>query len=172
MNTEAPNTLLDSDEAVVLTWLTPYLIDHCSAWFDAVDMPSDHQTVLDHIQKHDMLNQHWQELWESAQPSCTTAHVLVTRGGDGQLTGLVFVEQDNDRYMHIPLGAIGWIAVSPSHRGQGVAHKLMRQADDWFASHGVRAVEVFVSHWNTSAQSLYARHGFVARDNRMLRSLP
>jgi dTDP-4-amino-4,6-dideoxy-D-galactose acyltransferase len=61
-------------------------------------------------------------------------------------------------------GRIGLIAVSLGARGLGIGKALVDEAVKWFAAHGKRRVTVVTQGRNLTAQRLYGRSGFIARD--------
>ena len=160
-------TLKTSDQAMVEVWLRDYLEVHCAHWFEGVGQPKDAAFIASHVRQHQLVARDWQELWQSAGDDVDDAHVFVQRDEQGQLLGLILVECDEDRYLKQPMGSIGWIAVAPSARGQGIGRSLMALAAQWFVQKSVCGVEVFVSHWNQSAIDLYERCDFHVGDLRM-----
>jgi ribosomal protein S18 acetylase RimI-like enzyme len=54
-----------------------------------------------------------------------------------------------------------WVA--PDARGRGVGDALITAAVRWASEHGARELRLDVAAGNTSAITLYARHGFVDR---------
>ena len=62
------------------------------------------------------------------------------------------------------------IYVRPAVRGRGIATDVMIALPRALAGAGVRAVHLEVDRTNETAQRLYARAGFAARDNYMLMS--
>lgn len=73
--------------------------------------------------------------------------------GDSLLGYLIF-------YFVIDEGEITRIAVAPGNRRQGVGGRLLRQADEFCAEHGIRRMLLDVRESNVSAREFYARHGF------------
>lgn len=156
------------DAATICTWLEDYLGQHCDHWAAAI---AHHWTPAQrhaHIQQ--LVARDWRELCEAAAHD--DQHVFVSRGADDAPRGLLHVEVSLDRYMLTRYGVISWIYVSPEHRLGGVADGLMARAMDWFKARDVSGLEVFVSDFNAPAQALYARYGFVVRDQRMLATAP
>ncbi|BCB91201.1 GNAT family N-acetyltransferase [Phytohabitans suffuscus] len=75
---------------------------------------------------------------------------------DGQPVGMAsgFPEDDPD---------VVWLHsmwVDPARRGKGVGDRLVAAVVAWAARSGARAMMLGVVEGNTSAEALYARHGF------------
>ena len=69
-----------------------------------------------------------------------------------------------DRYAHIFL-----VYVSPSHRGQGIAKALIKQAQDWAKARGDRQIGLQVFPHNQPALNLYKQLGFQTHSLLMLK---
>lgn len=57
-------------------------------------------------------------------------------------------------------GYINNLYVTPQRRSQGLGYELMKQADDFFRSRGIKRVRLTVTAANASAVALYENSGF------------
>lgn len=61
------------------------------------------------------------------------------------------------------VGQIGLVGVSSAYQGRGIGLQLVEESLRWFASAGVRQVEVVTQGRNIAAQRLYQKCGFFTR---------
>ena len=80
--------------------------------------------------------------------------VLVIRGGDDDITGMVTLGTRHGR------GDIGLIAVDAACRGKGHGQALMHAAHQWFIARGLRFAQVVTQDANAPACSLYHKCGY------------
>jgi len=65
------------------------------------------------------------------------------------------------------LGEIDSIFVAEEFRDQKIGDSLMQVALNWLDSSGAKSKTVVVVHGNESANTFYARYGFMPRSNRL-----
>jgi GNAT superfamily N-acetyltransferase len=82
---------------------------------------------------------------------------LVAEAG-GALVGLAWAKRSADEPDVIDIFQM-WVA--PTHRGQGIAAALVREAVAWARAAGARSARLGVETGNGAAVRLYAREGFV-----------
>lgn len=63
------------------------------------------------------------------------------------------------------------IAVSPSHRGRGLARSLVSELERWGREQGCSLVEVTSAEWRTDAHAAYRALGFEEAPRRFTRRL-
>ncbi len=76
----------------------------------------------------------------------------------GEIVGGVLVGTDGRR------GYLQHLAVSPSHRGQGIGRLLVFAAVDGLKQEGIEKTHLFVHTVNVAAQNFYEGLGWFARD--------
>lgn len=85
----------------------------------------------------------------------TSSAVLVARPDDGtEIIGTVMVGHDGHR------GWIYYLAVPPTHRGNGLGAALVAAAEDWVKEHGIPKVMLMVRAENAATLSFYERLGY------------
>ncbi len=67
-------------------------------------------------------------------------------------------------------GFVDEIFIRPAVRGRGVASEVLLELPKALATAGLRALHLDVARSNLAAQKLYARAGFVAREDNVLMS--
>lgn len=80
----------------------------------------------------------------------------------GELLATAMVGHDGHR------GWIYYLAVTQSHRGQGLARQLVHACEDWVRGHGVPKVQLMVRRDNSVAVGLYERLGYEESDVQVL----
>jgi len=98
--------------------------------------------------------------WDALTASEFNA-VLVAEDG-GRLVGTAIASYDGWR------AYIYHVAVAPSHRRRGVAHALMREAEQNLVGAGARHVYVAVHEENTEGLALVAATGYLPEGERVL----
>jgi ribosomal protein S18 acetylase RimI-like enzyme len=78
----------------------------------------------------------------------------------GGIAGFLWVVVCENSWTSERYGYVNNVYVSPTLRGQSLGVELMRQADDFFRSRGVRRVRLTVTAANEAAASLYHRSGY------------
>ncbi|MEM7262486.1 MAG: GNAT family N-acetyltransferase [Planctomycetota bacterium] len=80
--------------------------------------------------------------------------VLVVRGDDNEIAGMVTVGTKGDR------GDIGLIAVDDRYRGRGLGTSLVNAAIDWSHRAGLSRAQVVTQGKNVGARRLYEKCGY------------
>jgi ribosomal protein S18 acetylase RimI-like enzyme len=91
--------------------------------------------------------------WDALIAGPTTAVLLATDGGE--LLGTAIASSDGWR------AYVYHVAVAPEHRGEGLGHRLMDQAEQYLLSAGARYVYVTVQQDNTEGLALAASQGYL-----------
>jgi ribosomal protein S18 acetylase RimI-like enzyme len=76
------------------------------------------------------------------------------------LVGFLWVVVCQNNWTGERYGYVNNLYVAPLRRGQGLGGELMRQADEWFRSRGVKRVRLTVTSSNAAAAALYGRSGY------------
>ena len=107
-------------------------------------------------------------LTESAELPDRHWHDLASRHADGRdrsillalsdeaVVGMIRVERESPD----DLFGIYSLWVDPAHRRQGLAARLLSEAERWACTQGARRAELFVARDADPARSLYQRHGY------------
>ena len=90
-----------------------------------------------------------------------TSTVLGLRN-DEEVIGTVMVGHDGHR------GWVYYLAVVPTHQGQGLGKELMKDAEDWLRGRGVVKVQLIVRHSNEAVAGFYHRLGYNDDEVRVL----
>ncbi|HYQ16495.1 MAG TPA: GNAT family N-acetyltransferase [Polyangiaceae bacterium] len=85
-----------------------------------------------------------------------TASKTLIAEREGRPVGFVIVKPDASRVL-----ALNAIAVLPSERGRGIGQRLLRAAEQYGRSQGMRAVALNTAQANLAALDLFLRAGFV-----------
>jgi ribosomal protein S18 acetylase RimI-like enzyme len=78
----------------------------------------------------------------------------------GNVLGFLWVVVCQNNWTGERYGYVNNLFVAPHRRGEGLGRELMRQADDFFRSRGVRRVRLTVTTSNQSAVALYEKSGY------------
>ena len=81
-------------------------------------------------------------------------------GKHGNIAGFLWVVITQNTWSGERYGYINNLYVSPERRGGGLGRELMKQADEFFRSRGIRRVRLTVTHNNESAVELYRACGY------------
>jgi ribosomal protein S18 acetylase RimI-like enzyme len=76
------------------------------------------------------------------------------------LIGFLWVVICQNNWTGERYGYINNLFVTPHRRAQGLGHELMRQADEFFRSRGVKRVRLTVTSANAGAVALYQKSGY------------
>ncbi|MEX0784568.1 MAG: GNAT family N-acetyltransferase [Dehalococcoidia bacterium] len=98
--------------------------------------------------------------WEALVAGPTTAVLLAT--DRDELLGSAIASSDGWR------AYIYHVAVAPAHRGDGLGHRLMDQAEQYLLSAGARYVYVTVQQDNTEGLALAASQGYLPEGELVL----
>ncbi len=83
---------------------------------------------------------------------------------EGQATGYVTCHLNQPEPA---CGQIGLMGIGERAQGRGIGQRLIYHSLAWFASHGMKTVEVVTQGRNIRAQRLYQRCGFVTKSLRL-----
>jgi len=89
-----------------------------------------------------------------------TLLVVVEDGDQVIASGYAQIRSTKEAYVHDQHAYLGFIAVSPSHRGQGINQKMMDKLFEWSRSRGVNDIVLEVYSANESALKAYRKAGF------------
>lgn len=92
-----------------------------------------------------------------AQQIKSSGHLMLVAEADGQIIGTVFGSHD---------GRKGWInrlAVAPRYRRQGLAQRLIKEAEDALAREGLIIVAALVEAHNGPSLELFRKLGYEER---------
>ncbi len=100
--------------------------------------------------------------------------LIADANGDfaGCLIGIV--QQYESHYMDPGLAGYGDVFdlfVAETHRGQGLAARLLAEAEKRFKAMGLTSMELFVLAGNESAIAAYKKHGFGVQDFAMRKKI-
>ena len=96
---------------------------------------------------------------------------LVATDGTGTPLGYIHLEPTEDGLSGTPAGYVSIIAVRAESEGQGVAKRLMEEAESWAKARGYRFLLLDVFGSNETARRFYERRGYVADSLRLRRKL-
>ncbi len=85
---------------------------------------------------------------------------VMERGGQIVASGYVQLRDVKPIYHHTQIGHVGFLYVTPAHRGQGLVQQLLNHFGEWARSRGVDTLELEVYAHNAAAVSAYERAGF------------
>ena len=77
-----------------------------------------------------------------------------------KIVGFLWVVLCQNNWTHERYGYINNLYVAPGRRGQGLGGDLMRQAEEWFRTRGVRRLRLTVTASNEAAVALYQKSGY------------
>ena len=96
------------------------------------------------------------------------SHVLLIAEDAGKRTGfLLMLDTIPDEVTRMPQGFIAYMAVEPSHQGQGIGSRLLAAAEDEARRRGLPYMGLMVTEDNAAARALYERAGFLT-ERRLL----
>ena len=129
------------------------------AWAIRPATSADHDAVIE-LWRETGLGQAAPDEWDVLITGSTNA-VLVAEEA-GRLIGTAIASYDGWR------AYIYHVAVSSAHRRRGVAHALMREAEQYLLGAGARHVYVAVHEENTEGFALVAATGYLPEGERVL----
>lgn len=112
----------------------------------------DYTSAFAHAFRHD--------LRRAMLDPCNGLFVLDDGREERKIVGFLWVVLCQNNWTHERYGYVNNLYVAPNRRGQGLAKELMRQAEDWFRSRGVRKLRLTVTSSNEAAVALYQRSGY------------
>lgn len=151
-----------TDEPVVRSWLKPYLEQHLAWWRAAYG-------AAPKIPVAQLVTREWQGLVKASDAPEQFVGVAVA---GLEAVGVVLAATQDDHYLGIKVGVLGWLYVVDKTRGQGVSSVLMTAADAWMQAQQVEGRQVYVTTDNRAAVKVYERFGYRAVDARMLGAAP
>lgn len=80
--------------------------------------------------------------------------ILVAEDAGGRLLGSIYMERRGRR------GYLGMLAVDPGQQRQGLARRLMQEAEERFRAEGMEAVEIIVLNLRTELPPVYRKLGY------------
>lgn len=96
------------------------------------------------------------------------SHVLFIAERDGERAGFVLMlDTMPDEVTRMPQGFIAYMAVEPSHRGNGIGSRLLAAAEDEARRRGLPYMGLMVTEDNAAARALYERAGYLT-ERRLL----
>lgn len=96
------------------------------------------------------------------------SHVLLVAEQAGTRVGFVLMlDTMPDEVTRMPQGFIAYMAVEPSHRGQGIGSRLLAAAEDEARRRGLPYMGLMVTEDNAAARALYERAGYLT-ERRLL----
>ncbi len=96
------------------------------------------------------------------------SHVLLVAERDGERAGFVLMlDTMPDEVTRMPQGFIAYMAVEPSHRGNGIGSRLLAAAEDEARRRGLPYMGLMVTEDNAAARALYERAGYLT-ERRLL----
>jgi ribosomal protein S18 acetylase RimI-like enzyme len=81
-------------------------------------------------------------------------------GKCGNIAGFLWVVMAQNSWSGERHGYINNLYVAPERRGAGLGRELMKHADEFFRSRGIRRVRLTVTHTNEAAVKLYRACGY------------
>jgi ribosomal protein S18 acetylase RimI-like enzyme len=81
--------------------------------------------------------------------------ILAAENASGELLGCIYTE------VHPSHGYMGQLAVDPAHQRQGLARRLIAEAEQYLRSQGCPTVKITVLSTRPELPPLYRRFGFV-----------
>jgi ribosomal protein S18 acetylase RimI-like enzyme len=89
------------------------------------------------------------------------SHVLVAvKAGVIVAAGLAQIRLSKEHFVHQRHAYLGFMFVSPDHRGQGINRQVIDRLVSWSSEHGVKDVYLDVYAQNESAIKAYQKVGF------------
>lgn len=96
------------------------------------------------------------------------SHVLLVAQDAGTRVGFVLMlDTLPDEVTRMPQAFIAYMAVEPSHRGQGIASRMLAAAEDEARRRGLPYMGLMVTEDNAAARALYERAGYLT-ERRLL----
>ena len=96
------------------------------------------------------------------------SHALLVAEDAGTRVGFVLMlDTLPDEVTRMPQAFIAYMAVEPSHRGQGIASRMLAAAEDEARRRGLPYMGLMVTEDNAAARALYERAGYLT-ERRLL----
>jgi GNAT superfamily N-acetyltransferase len=99
------------------------------------------------------------------------ARTLIVCAPDGTRLGFAHMRPVKDGVTDEPCGYVSLLALVPEAEGQGIADRLMREAEAWARGRGYRLLSLDVFADNRHAVDFYLRRGFVTESLRLVKPL-
>ncbi|MBC7813121.1 MAG: GNAT family N-acetyltransferase [Burkholderiales bacterium] len=98
-------------------------------------------------------------------------YLLVKEGNCAVGLLIVAIHTDSPMFRYRQWVEVEALYVAPSHRGMGIAQRLLDQAYQWAEVQGLSRVQLYVTASNERAQSVYTDQGFSVTQAIMRKSL-
>jgi ribosomal protein S18 acetylase RimI-like enzyme len=96
------------------------------------------------------------------------SHVLLIAEHKGTRAGFILMlDTMPDEVTRMPQGFVAYMAVEPSHRGNGIGSRLLAAAEDEARRRGLPYMGLMVTEDNAAARALYERAGYLT-ERRLL----
>ena len=96
------------------------------------------------------------------------SHVLLLADDNEKRVGFILMlDTMPDEVTRMPQGFVAYMAVEPSHRGRGIASRLLAAAEDEARRRGLPYMGLMVTEDNAAARALYERAGYLT-ERRLL----
>ena len=99
------------------------------------------------------------------------AQTLVAWSADGKRLGYIHMRPFKDGVTDEPCGFVSLLALVEEAEGQGIAHRMMEEAESWARAQGYRFICLDVFADNRRAVEFYERRGFQTETLRMVKPL-
>ena len=127
------------------------------------------------LDAHFALAAGWEQLLrEGFLATCTNPDKLwLLVKDDDQPIGLLIagVHSDSPLFRYRHWVEVEALYVAESHRGSGIAHRLLKRAYEWADQQGLARVQLYITASNIRAQSVYTEQGFTVTQAIMRKSL-
>lgn len=96
------------------------------------------------------------------------SHVLLIAEHNGARAGFILMlDTMPDEVTRMPQAFVAYMAVEPSHRGNGIGSRLLAAAEDEARRRGLPYMGLMVTEDNAAARALYERAGYLT-ERRLL----
>jgi ribosomal protein S18 acetylase RimI-like enzyme len=99
-------------------------------------------------------------LTDALYQSRTDMTILVAEAPLGTPAGYVMVSTHHDPFLGVPHAHVEILAVDPRARGQGLASRLMNEAESWARASGFDRITLNVFFTNQAAREIYQHLGY------------
>src|SRR5215207_535236 len=163
---------------ISLTWaadalcIVPAQLNDCDAVVDHFGALHRYNTALD---AHFALADEWEALLrhEFRETFQHPDHLWLLGKANDQAVGLLMaaIHTDSPMFRYRHWVEVEALYVTDSHRGTGIAQRLLNRAYDWAEQQGLARVQLYVTASNSRAQSVYSQEGFATTQAIMRKSL-
>jgi ribosomal protein S18 acetylase RimI-like enzyme len=96
---------------------------------------------------------------------------LVKDGDQAGALLIAAIHTDSPLFRHRQWAEVEGLHVTPSHRGQGIAHSLLGAAYSWAKSQHLARIQLYVTASNEQAKAVYTDQGFAVTQAIMRKRL-